>query len=165
MMNCFEYNRVGYIVGLGDRHVQNILIDLTNADIIHIDLGVAFEQGKILPIPELIPFRLTRDLIDGFGICGTEGIFKNCCESILELLKAAKDQISTIFEVLLYDPLHNWCLSPKKAYMLQQVDAVVQPPQSTCSAADQSMNASYLNNGNDFNLENEMGASKKSNRH
>jgi len=31
---------------------------------------------KRLPIPETIPFRLTRDLIDGLGICGTEGLFK-----------------------------------------------------------------------------------------
>jgi len=29
-----------------------------------------------LPIPETIPFRLTRDVIDGLGICGTEGLFK-----------------------------------------------------------------------------------------
>ena len=112
---------VGYIVGLGDRHVQNILIDLSNADIIHIDLGVAFEQGKILPIPETIPFRLTRDIVDGFGLSGIEGTFKNCCKKTLELLKSACDQIVTIFEVLLYDPLHNWNLSPEKAYMLQQV--------------------------------------------
>ena len=30
---------VGYIIGLGDRHVQNILIDTKTADLIHIDLG------------------------------------------------------------------------------------------------------------------------------
>lgn len=30
---------VGYIIGLGDRHVQNILIDMKTADLIHIDLG------------------------------------------------------------------------------------------------------------------------------
>ena len=30
---------VGYIVGLGDRHVQNILIDTNSAELIHIDLG------------------------------------------------------------------------------------------------------------------------------
>lgn len=51
---------VGYIVGLGDRHVQNLLIDSKTADIIHIDLGIAFDQGKILLIPETVPFRLTR---------------------------------------------------------------------------------------------------------
>ena len=30
---------VGYIVGLGDRHIQNILIDEQTAELIHIDLG------------------------------------------------------------------------------------------------------------------------------
>ncbi|KAJ8314522.1 hypothetical protein KUTeg_006672 [Tegillarca granosa] len=28
-------------------------------------IGVAFEQGRILPTPETVPFRLTRDIIDG----------------------------------------------------------------------------------------------------
>ena len=32
-------NIVGYMVGLGDRHVQNILIDTNTAEFIHIDLG------------------------------------------------------------------------------------------------------------------------------
>jgi ataxia telangiectasia mutated family protein len=48
---------VGYMIGLGDRHVQNILIDVSTADVVHIDLGIAFDQGKILVIPETIPFR------------------------------------------------------------------------------------------------------------
>jgi serine-protein kinase ATM len=112
---------VGYIVGLGDRHTQNILIDKITADIVHIDLGIAFDQGKILPTPETVPFRLTRDIVDGFGINGIEGIFKECCERTLDLLKNSSDQIMTIFEVLLYDPLHNWSISPKKAYELQQI--------------------------------------------
>lgn len=51
---------VGYIVGLGDRHSHNILIDKSSAELVHIDLGVAFEQGKTLRTPELVPFRLTR---------------------------------------------------------------------------------------------------------
>ena len=35
---------VGHIVGLGDRHVQNILIDKATSELVHIDLGVAFDQ-------------------------------------------------------------------------------------------------------------------------
>ena len=35
---------IGYILGLGDRHMQNILIDKSTAELIHIDLGIAFEQ-------------------------------------------------------------------------------------------------------------------------
>lgn len=30
---------VGYILGLGDRHVQNILIDKRTGEVIHIDFG------------------------------------------------------------------------------------------------------------------------------
>ncbi|CAF1500441.1 unnamed protein product, partial [Rotaria magnacalcarata] len=111
---------VGYIVGLGDRHVQNILIDTQTAEFIHIDLGVAFDQGKMLPIPETIPFRLTRDVIDGLGICGTQGLFKKSCEITLELMRRYADTLITIIEVFLYDPLYQWQLSPQKALQLQQ---------------------------------------------
>ncbi|CAF0900518.1 unnamed protein product, partial [Didymodactylos carnosus] len=111
---------VGYIVGLGDRHVQNILIDTQIGEVIHIDLGVAFDQGKILPVPETVPFRLSRDVIDGLGMCGTEGLFKKSCECTLELMRQYSDTILTIIEVFLYDPLYQWQISPQKAFHLQQ---------------------------------------------
>lgn len=38
--------------------------------------GVAFEQGKTLPTPETVPFRLSRDIVDGMGITGVEGVFR-----------------------------------------------------------------------------------------
>lgn len=34
----------GYVLGLGDRHGSNILIDRGTGELIHIDLGIAFEQ-------------------------------------------------------------------------------------------------------------------------
>jgi ataxia telangiectasia mutated family protein len=33
------FSLVGYILGLGDRHVQNILINEQSAELVHIDLG------------------------------------------------------------------------------------------------------------------------------
>lgn len=48
--------QVGYIVGLGDRHAMNILIDQASAEVVHIDLGVAFEQGLMLKTPERVCF-------------------------------------------------------------------------------------------------------------
>lgn len=45
---------MGYIVGLGDRHAMNILIDQATAEVVHIDLGVAFEQGLMLKTPERV---------------------------------------------------------------------------------------------------------------
>lgn len=38
--------------------------------------GVAFDQGTLLPTPETVPFRLSRDIVDGLGICGIEGTFR-----------------------------------------------------------------------------------------
>ena len=32
-------------------------------------------QGKVLTTPETVPFRLTRDMVDGMGVCGVEGVF------------------------------------------------------------------------------------------
>lgn len=46
--------QVGYIVGLGDRHSMNILLDQASAEVVHIDLGVAFEQGLMLKTPERV---------------------------------------------------------------------------------------------------------------
>lgn len=35
---------VGHILGLGDRHVSNILMDNGTGEVVHIDLGIAFDQ-------------------------------------------------------------------------------------------------------------------------
>lgn len=110
---------VGYILGLGDRHVQNILVDCKSAELVHIDLGVAFEQGRILPTPETVPFRLTRDIVDGMGVSGVEGVFRRCCEKTMEVMHDHQEALLTILEVLLYDPINTWSMSPAKAYALQ----------------------------------------------
>ncbi|CAG5022045.1 unnamed protein product [Parnassius apollo] len=102
---------VGHILGLGDRHVQNILIDKKTAEVVHIDFGIAFDQGKALPTPETIPFRLTQDIIAGFGCCGVEGIFRRCCEKTMQLLRDNQETLLTILEVLLYDPLYSWTVN------------------------------------------------------
>jgi serine/threonine-protein kinase ATR len=37
---------VGYIVGLGDRHGENILLDERNGEAIHVDFDCLFGKGK-----------------------------------------------------------------------------------------------------------------------
>ncbi|CAG59928.1 uncharacterized protein GVI51_H04433 [Nakaseomyces glabratus] len=107
---------VGYILGLGDRHLNNILIDTTTGEPIHIDLGIAFDQGRLLKIPELVPFRLTRDIIDGFGITGVEGIFRRTCEQVLNVLSRDSEKVMCVLNILKWDPLYSWAVSPFKKH-------------------------------------------------
>jgi ataxia telangiectasia mutated family protein len=110
---------LGHVLGLGDRHCHNILLDEGTGEIVHIDLGVAFEAGRVLPIPELVPFRLTRDIVDGMGITKTEGVFRRCCEFTMDALREDKSSIMTLLNVLRYDPLYNWTVSPLRAKHMQ----------------------------------------------
>ncbi len=50
---------MGYLLGLGDRHLDNILLDAWSGSIVHIDFNVIFERGRRLRVPEVVPFRLT----------------------------------------------------------------------------------------------------------
>ncbi|TKA78673.1 hypothetical protein B0A55_04506 [Friedmanniomyces simplex] len=110
---------LGHVLGLGDRHCQNILLDEKTGEAVHIDLGVAFEAGKVLPVPEKVPFRLSRDIVDAMGITKTEGVFRRCCEFTMDALREDKDSIMTLLNVLRYDPLYNWTVSPLRAKRMQ----------------------------------------------
>ena len=55
--------------------------DPRTAEVVHIDFGIVFEQGKILQTPETVPFRLTRDMVDGLGITGGS-VARLCCHMI-----------------------------------------------------------------------------------
>ncbi|KAL4957717.1 hypothetical protein BDW69DRAFT_180363 [Aspergillus filifer] len=128
---------LGHVLGLGDRHGHNILLDERTGEVVHIDLGVAFEQGRVLPVPEVVPFRLTRDLVDGMGIAKTEGVFRRCCEFTLEALRLESYSIMTILDVLRYDPLYSWTVSPLRMKKMQEQDPGDQPPVLAGSTADQ----------------------------
>lgn len=98
----------GYVVGLGDRHADNFLIGSSSARIVHIDLGIAFDHGRLLVMPEWVPFRLTRDMVDGMGPLGTVGLFQTACEQALELFRREQAMVATLVGVFLYEPLLQW---------------------------------------------------------
>ena len=45
--SCAVNSIVGHILGIGDRHTHNILIHEGTGEVVHIDFGIVFEQGKV----------------------------------------------------------------------------------------------------------------------
>ncbi|KAL2537811.1 Serine/threonine-protein kinase ATR [Forsythia ovata] len=109
------WSMVGHIVGLGDRHGENILFDSTTGDCVHVDFSCLFDKGLQLEKPELVPFRLTQNMIDGLGITGYEGIFLRVCEITLSILRMHKETLMSVLETFIHDPLVEWTKSHKSS--------------------------------------------------
>ena len=74
---------VGYILGLGDRHPSNLMLDRVAGRIVHIDWGDCFEVAmQRSKFPETVPFRLTRMLVKAMEISGIEGSFRSTSEKV-----------------------------------------------------------------------------------
>ncbi|XVE67428.1 hypothetical protein DITRI_Ditri08aG0160200 [Diplodiscus trichospermus] len=99
---------VGHILGLGDRHLDNILVDFSSGDVVHIDYNVCFDKGKRLKVPEIVPFRLTQTIEAALGLTGIEGTFRANCEAVLSVLRKNKDILLMLLEVFVWDPLIEW---------------------------------------------------------
>ncbi|OJJ33117.1 hypothetical protein ASPWEDRAFT_174541 [Aspergillus wentii DTO 134E9] len=92
------------MVGLGDRHGENILFEEGTGGVLHVDFNCLFDKGLTFDKPELVPFRLTHNMIDAFGAYGYNGPFRRTCEISLGLLRQNEDGLMTILETFLHDP-------------------------------------------------------------
>ncbi|KRZ50776.1 Serine/threonine-protein kinase SMG1 [Trichinella nativa] len=99
---------IGYVIGLGDRHLDNLLVNLETGEVVNIDYNVCFEKGKLLRVPETVPFRLTQNIVNALGISGVEGEFRISCENVLRLFREHKNTFVTLLETFVHDPLIDW---------------------------------------------------------
>ncbi len=106
--SCAAWSMVGYLVGLGDRHCENILLDEGNGEAVHVDFDCLFDKGKTLEVPERVPFRLTSNVVDGFGITGIEGVFRRSCEITLGVLRSNRETLMSVLHTFIHDPLVEW---------------------------------------------------------
>ncbi|KAJ8079507.1 phosphatidylinositol kinase- protein kinase tor1 [Marasmius tenuissimus] len=102
---------VGHILGLGDRHPSNILVERSTGKVINIDFGDCFEIATLRDkFPETVPFRLTRMLTHAMEVGGIEGSFRNACEITMKVLRDNKESLLAVLEAFVYDPLISWRL-------------------------------------------------------
>jgi len=100
---------VGYILGLGDRHPSNIMLERYTGKVLHIDFGDCFEVAMVREkFPEKIPFRLTRMLVQAMEVVGVGGNFRNVCINTMNVLRSNRPSIMAVLEAFVYDPLLSW---------------------------------------------------------
>ena len=103
---------VGYILGLGDRHPSNLMLDKLSGRVLHIDFGDCFEVAMNRDkFPEKVPFRLTRMLIRAMEVSGIEGSYRSTCEKTMSVLRDSRDSLVAMLEAFIYDPLISWRLA------------------------------------------------------
>lgn len=94
----------GYIIGLGDRHPNNILLQMDNGKIAHIDFGEVFEVTMNRSVyPEKVPFRLTRMIVNTLDGSNPYGLFEKTCIDVLSLMREAKQSICSQFNLFTID--------------------------------------------------------------
>lgn len=59
-----------------------------------------FDMGSGLSVPEVVPFRLTHNLVDAMGILGYTGTFTVTCEITMNVLLQNKDALTSVFQTL-----------------------------------------------------------------
>ncbi len=102
--SCAVMSMVGTILGLGDRHGENVLLEEGNGGIFHVDFNCLFDKGLTFAQPERVPFRLTHNMVAAMGIHGYEGPFRKCSELTLSILRQQEETLMTILEAFIYDP-------------------------------------------------------------
>ena len=99
----------GYVAGVGDRHLENILLDTSSGELVHIDFGYAFgTAASALPIPELVPFRATPVLIDTLKPLDAKTWLETDMTRTMKALHDGATLLKGVMDIFLREPLIDW---------------------------------------------------------
>ncbi|KAL0234646.1 hypothetical protein PCE1_001682 [Barthelona sp. PCE] len=103
VVSAAQWSMVGYILGLGDRHLENVMMDYNTGAMVHIDFGFLFDSGYRLSVPELVPFRLTGQIEHAFGPYGMQNVFNPSAINTLDILRENSRALLGVFDCILSD--------------------------------------------------------------
>lgn len=103
--SCGITSALGWLVGLGDRHLDNMLLRVDTGEVVHVDLNVCFDKGRRLKVPETVPFRLTGLVSNALLLGGlsAHGPFACHMQRTLGQIAQRRVEIAAFLEVFVYD--------------------------------------------------------------
>ena len=108
------FSIASYLIGVGDRHLENFLVDTTDGEVFGIDFGIAFGSGVQLAMPELMPFRLTQQIEGVIAPHPLEGAYKQTMVHAMSALRKRKSLILDTCEIFVKEPLLDWVKEAKR---------------------------------------------------
>ncbi|KAF2206005.1 hypothetical protein GQ43DRAFT_427658 [Delitschia confertaspora ATCC 74209] len=124
--SCAVMSIVGHVLGLGDRHGENVLLEQGNGGTFHVDFNCLFDKGLTFEKPELVPFRLTHNMVDAMGPAGVEGPFRTAAELTYKQLRQQEDTLITVLETFVHDPTADFLGGKRRR---KQIPGVPETPQ------------------------------------
>ncbi|XP_066122188.1 DNA-dependent protein kinase catalytic subunit isoform X1 [Saccopteryx bilineata] len=98
-----------WILGIGDRHLNNFMVSMDTGGMIGIDFGHAFGSAtQFLPVPELMPFRLTRQFINLMLPMKETGVMYSVMVHALRAFRSHLTLLITTMDVFVKEPSFDW---------------------------------------------------------
>ncbi|XP_046395507.1 DNA-dependent protein kinase catalytic subunit-like [Ischnura elegans] len=113
-----------WLLGIGDRHLANTLFSMASGNVIGIDFGYSFGTStQFLPVPELIPFRMTPQIMGLMQPMGEVGLIK---ESMIHALRSFQENYEILLatvDVFVKEPSVDWLDQARKKSKKEGVPA------------------------------------------
>ncbi|XP_062835416.1 DNA-dependent protein kinase catalytic subunit [Anolis carolinensis] len=98
-----------WILGIGDRHLSNFMINMETGGMVGIDFGHAFGSAtQFLLVPELMPFRLTHQFINLMLPMKESGLLYNVMLHCLRAYRIDQDVLINTMDVFVKEPSLDW---------------------------------------------------------
>ncbi|KAK7506701.1 hypothetical protein BaRGS_00002176 [Batillaria attramentaria] len=98
-----------YLLGIGDRHLSNFMINLKTGQMVGIDFGHAFGTAtQFLPVPELMAIRLTRQIVNVGLPLKVKGLLENTMVHVMRALRQNNDLLLATMDVFVKEVSVDW---------------------------------------------------------
>eukprot|EP00054_Salpingoeca_dolichothecata_P015327 m.88080 g.88080 ORF g.88080 m.88080 type:complete len:883 (-) comp21441_c0_seq1:43-2691(-) len=113
--SCAGYCVITYLLGVGDRHLDNLLMR-TDGHLFHIDFGYMLGRDpKVYPPP----MKLSKDMVEAMGGASSEEFkkFRSHCYNAFLILRKHSNLILNLFALMVDSNVHDIALDPDKTVL------------------------------------------------